>query len=285
MGHLYNYREGWQSENLANYILSKFSFVAQPTNVSNDIGTDFYCTLFKVTKIKSTNYLDTITTVCVQIKSNLSDIDLTNKIQYLSDLMIPFFVGVVDKDGNKLTIYSGEIIPIYFSHKNHDCKKLTVKLSNTRPDDKDLVVKNGDETTLIFPKVKDFTIDDDYLKNPDLIKELIDLSIIIQENISSKTLKEYSFQTYSKDTIIHGNNDSLQVFRLNFLRRLSEYLYNLYIIKDLIDKGAKPAEDRYSRERELFLKFYDDLNNLYKADFTAGNDFPEFLKQIRDKLK
>lgn len=55
MGHLYNYREGWQSENLANYILSKFSFVAQPTNVSNDIGTDFYCTLFKVTKIKSTN--------------------------------------------------------------------------------------------------------------------------------------------------------------------------------------------------------------------------------------
>ena len=85
MAQLYRFRKGWENENLAQYLLSRFSFIARPVSVSDDVGTDFYCTLFQKTKdgarsrqthclchaeIKSHN----------DIASKKSRIDITNKV-------------------------------------------------------------------------------------------------------------------------------------------------------------------------------------------------------------
>ena len=40
------FKRGWDREKLAEYILSRFSFVAKPSTVSDDLGTDLFCTLF-----------------------------------------------------------------------------------------------------------------------------------------------------------------------------------------------------------------------------------------------
>jgi hypothetical protein len=41
MSHLYSIRSGWEAERLAHYLLSRFSFVAQPTTIADDVGSDF----------------------------------------------------------------------------------------------------------------------------------------------------------------------------------------------------------------------------------------------------
>ena len=47
MGHLKNTRIGWENERLAEFLLSRISFIANPAKTSDDVGTDFICTLFR----------------------------------------------------------------------------------------------------------------------------------------------------------------------------------------------------------------------------------------------
>jgi hypothetical protein len=41
MPHFYTVRSGWEGERLAEYLLSRFSFVAQPITTADDVGSDF----------------------------------------------------------------------------------------------------------------------------------------------------------------------------------------------------------------------------------------------------
>jgi len=118
MPHLYKFRKGWQSEHLAKYILSKFSFIAEPSTISDDLGSDFFCTLFKV---ENKDFLLPQNSFAVQIKSGgeiksqKSKFEINNKRDYIRRLEIPFFIGVINKEKLKLIIYSGEYISNYFS--------------------------------------------------------------------------------------------------------------------------------------------------------------------------
>lgn len=42
MGPLRQTRLGWENEQLAHYLLSRFSFVAHPSTVGDDLGSDFF---------------------------------------------------------------------------------------------------------------------------------------------------------------------------------------------------------------------------------------------------
>jgi hypothetical protein len=55
--------------------------------------------------------------VCYPDKSSGTAIDATKQIGYLMRLELPFFVGILDQERSMLTIYSGEYLPILFSHK------------------------------------------------------------------------------------------------------------------------------------------------------------------------
>jgi hypothetical protein len=40
-------RRGWENEHLAAVLLSGVSFIAHPLTIGDDIGSDFFCTLFE----------------------------------------------------------------------------------------------------------------------------------------------------------------------------------------------------------------------------------------------
>ena len=42
MPHLLSPRKGWENENLAAYLLSRFSFIVQPSSIADDVGSDFF---------------------------------------------------------------------------------------------------------------------------------------------------------------------------------------------------------------------------------------------------
>ena len=113
MSFLRNPHKGWENEHLALFLLSRISFVSNPVTVADDVGSDFFCTLFEVGE------RDTLfprSSFAIQVKSSKDRIDPTGKIKYFEKLELPFFVGVIDQKHLRLSIYSGEYLPIFFSH-------------------------------------------------------------------------------------------------------------------------------------------------------------------------
>ena len=105
MSHLKKFRKGWENEHIAKYLLSKFSFISSPTTIGDDLGVDFFYTIFDINdgKLKPTR-----NEFAVQIKSRKTPIKITKKIGYIYDLKIPYFVGVVNQKNRKLTLYSND---------------------------------------------------------------------------------------------------------------------------------------------------------------------------------
>lgn len=235
MPHLYTFRKGWTDENLARYILSKFSFVANPSTVSDDIGSDFFCTLFQIQRKGRHDYLIPKNSFAIQIKANAKRLDLSKKVQYLSDLELPFLIGVVNRKRLQVTIYSGEYVPIFLSQigpgrlkklKGELCDKVEISKYFTQPQIGSYVLK--------FPKITEFRADFEYKELNPGVELLSQVCSLIHKNISSRRSGEFLF-----DLIDHGppittkaikilaGPDSFQVFRNNFLKRLSEVFYNL----------------------------------------------------------
>ena len=92
MPHLLGPRKGWENERLASYLLSRFSFVAQPSSVADDLGSDFFCTLFEIVNATSgREVLRPLNSLAIQVKSSAGEISMDNKIDYLMRLELPFF--------------------------------------------------------------------------------------------------------------------------------------------------------------------------------------------------
>ena len=79
---------------MARFILSRISFVAHPATVADDVGSDFYCTLFETVEDAGEKYLIPRNAFAVQIKSNPDGFPVSNKASYFSELEVPFFIGV-----------------------------------------------------------------------------------------------------------------------------------------------------------------------------------------------
>jgi hypothetical protein len=69
MSHLYMVRTGWEGERLAEYLLSRFSFVGQPTTIADDVGSDFFCTIFDLTDTQPPTVEPRIS-FAIQVKTN-----------------------------------------------------------------------------------------------------------------------------------------------------------------------------------------------------------------------
>jgi hypothetical protein len=118
MAPLYRTHLGWENEQLAHYLLSRFSFVAHPATVGDDIGSDFYCTIFEILE-SDIPKIEPRISFAIQVKSNATTINVSNKIAYLDQLEVPFFIGVVDQDTAALRIYSAECLPMMFANFGH----------------------------------------------------------------------------------------------------------------------------------------------------------------------
>lgn len=181
--------KGWTNEHIAKSVLSKFCFIAGPTCTGDDVGTDLFCTYFRIYD----NELLPLNSFAIQIKSNYKDINITKNLQYYNNLEIPFFVGVVDTSNcAKLRIYSGESICHFFtlfgnpmsrnsSHYNKQ-NKVTVKLINEKNREKLYEKKEAKhEFILNFPLIVEIDITYDYEKNPQEVQELFNLCRLIQK--------------------------------------------------------------------------------------------------------
>ena len=251
------FRKGWKGEHLAKFILSKFSFVAEPSTISDDLGSDFFCTLFKIADKDS---LIPQNSFAIQIKSsNDKKFEITNKLSYLEKLEIPFFIGIVDLKELKLTIYAGEYITDYFSLGPRK-EKTFIHLVDER--DEPLSMFEEDNLYIKFPKVIEIKADYDYTLDPQRIEKLHLISRLIQENISSKTSNEYVFKRFNSNYVyLYAGNTSVKHFRDNFLKRLAEVFHNLewvyknnYYPNDKINKEFKVYENLYINLQSLLQK-------------------------------
>lgn len=279
MGHLYRFRKGWQKEHLAKYILSKFSFVAEPSTISDDLGSDFFCTLFKI--IKKDELLPQ-NSFAVQIKSaksivkNKSRIEITKKMEYLSNLEIPFFVGVVD-DNLKLTIYSGECISNFFTHMGNPSNnhKIFIELVEERGSYPMYDLKYN-RYSLKFPKLVQIDAAFDYTKNPKKIDILFEVCRFIQTNISLRKNNEHIYERFNDSWVdIFAGNGSLKPARINFLKRLAEIFYNL----EWMYKNVRPEfKQAIIAEFDLYAILYNSLKTTY-------SQLPHYLTSCYDRTE
>jgi hypothetical protein len=234
MSHLLKFRKGWQSEHIGKFILAKFSFIAEPSTVADDLGTDFFCTLFK---IQDGDYLIPQNSFALQVKSDKKKINITNKISYVRGLEIPFFVGVANKKKLTLSIYSGESIPHFFSTytglvTEHNYKAIIRLL------EKEDITNRGhnfisydsakQECYLDFPKIVELNADYDYKTNPEKLDELFDVCKLIQFNLSSKMTHSYFYYLHGRKGVnIYAGKDSADTYKTNYFDRLAEVFHNL----------------------------------------------------------
>jgi len=225
----YYFRLGWDREKLAEYILSKFSFVAKPSTVSDDLGSDFFCTLFRLKSKDSRDYPLPLCSFAIQIKSNDDPFDFSSNIDYIQNLEIPFFWGVLNEETKSLSIYSGENLPIFIHHVG-PVQGLIIK-----PIERSLITSPYDPMegrklnyTVMFPLILTIKVDSTREDLGNCVDNLQQMCSFIHGNLSTAKNKEYIFTHYGEQelTILAGPGSVMQ-YRNNFMKRLAENFYNL----------------------------------------------------------
>lgn len=270
MSHLLTMRKGWQSEHLAKFLLSQMAFIANPSLVADDIGSDFICTLFQIQEKKTKDYLIPKNSFAIQIKSNSRKVNLTKKIAYLSELEVPYFIGTIDKSNLTLTIYSGEYFTQFISLITPNKLHALFKENRSLDYFEDLGRR---AYNLFFPKV--FSISPNLSKEEIKSKNEIFSSICtqIQENISSRRNKEYIFKHIDSKLIsIITGRDSANIFRYNFFLRLAEYFKNLDWIFE-------------NRSSEFNQMEFDILEDLFLQIKKINKDIPAYVEGTYKILK
>ena len=280
MGQPYNLRKGWQSENLARYLLSKIAFVSQPVTISDDAGTDFFCTLFEIASYKKRQVLLPRSTFAIQVKSKSkgSKFEITEKESYIRGLEVPFFWGVVDKNAKKIKIYSGEYFELFFAHIGGVPKgnKLFVELMDIRNENERYYAQNN-KWYIKFPKVGELDIDFDYSKSKESVQSLFKTCELMLKNISARVRGIHMFELYNGSRPIITGPYSCRMFRKNVYETLTEAFYNL----DYLKKGG----GRTDKEFEIYAAFFNELDKLrHDIPDELYSSYKKTLRTFKNKL-
>ncbi len=271
-------RKGWENERLAAYLLSRFSFVAQPTSIADDLGSDFFCTIFEIHDVSGRDALIPRSSFAIQVKSSVSDVSADNKIDYLKSLELPFFIGVVSQSPPAMDIYSAELLPLLFSDKgNPDRLSLTlVAAADFDPNDYCEVV-GLKEFRLRCPLVVALSVDDDRPMLAPKVEALVRICTRAHGNIATRVSEEhiYDLDGTGRYQILAGSGSVLH-FRSNFLKRLGEVFWNLYWIL-----GAQPDAFRIAEFR-VYESLYHELENLNSGPLPSYVSVP--YNALKDKL-
>ena len=145
----------------------------------------------------------------------------------MNSLEVPFFVGVVDQSNFRLSIYSGEYLPILLAQ--FPVKSLRLSLEDGPVVYPEYCSSDDlDGYTLKMPFVTDLDSQDtgqSLLEKGELLRQL---TLRMQENISSRATHEYVFKLDQVGAaIVLAGPGSVETFRINFQLRLAEVFYNL----------------------------------------------------------
>ncbi|MFZ3135923.1 MAG: hypothetical protein WA126_00865 [Thermodesulfovibrionales bacterium] len=228
--HLASFRKGWQSENLARYILSNFAFISQPSTIADDLGSDFFCTIFDSIPNGNNDALIPKESFAIQIKSNRRSFSITGKTEYLKSLGIPFFIGVCNKRKQELELYSGEyIIPFFVDEPS--AEQIKIKLCEMADCKEIRYAKQDKEFILKFPKLFTISSNHDSPEFKGTIKNLSKACRTISLNITRRNNKEYIFfESFSNKFLLVSNKQDIKE---SIDTRLSKIYFELaYILEN-----------------------------------------------------
>ncbi len=238
--HLATFRAGWQSENLARYILSTFAFIAQPSTIADDIGSDFFCTIFEAVSYNNNEYLSPKESFAIQIKSNSRSFSISNKKEYLKNLGIPYFVGVVNRDKRELDVFSGAyLIPFFVDNPNAQIIKIKL---NINCDDE--IYNHSDtsgEFTINFPKILTIGPDQGSSDLSSNVKKLSRICQMISRNIARRNNNEFIFIDSKGKSLLVNNKILIQKSLSSRLANIFSELSNI-LAKNLIAENIKEYE-------------------------------------------
>lgn len=270
-GHLLSFRQGWQSENLALYFLYQFAFVARPWNIADDLGADYYCTLFETVEGR---FLHPRSAFAVQVKSDDGEIDISNKADYVANLQMPFFVAHVDKKSQSMDIYSGENVQLFFAlfgnplhtgntaHYKGEQSRLLIRPTKDPVGHQAYYKLEEKDHVLLFPYVGSVSMANEAAEIKTLSQAMAIRSVHIQNNIAAMRSGSYVFSHFeSKNKSTVAGPTSVKSFRENFQFRLAEVFHNLlWLYTERRDEFDIEEFRRY--ERALFSIIDSEINTL-----------------------
>ncbi|MGH9496914.1 MAG: hypothetical protein ACRD3B_18095, partial [Candidatus Sulfotelmatobacter sp.] len=188
--------------------------------VADDVGTDLFCTLFEIGGGEL--YPRSSFAIQLKSKSQRSQVIVTNKIEYFEKLELPFFAGIVDQSKLRLSIYSGEYVPILFSHYGRP-KKLTLLLEDGDVTFTNYCEHKGNEGYFLrMPHVVDLDVGENRESSGNKGRQLLQLCSRMHQNISAKVICEYVFRLGDGRPVIFAGPGSAATFRDNFYSSLAE---------------------------------------------------------------
>lgn len=282
MSHQGSFREGWRAESLAYYIISKFAFLDKPSTIGDDIGIDFYCTLFKKEKIKNNiNLRPTKFHFAIQVKSNKEQFELKpDQISNLYYIHHPYFVGVINNDSQTLTIYANDAFDYHISMKWFKTPLILRLNSKPLPMGK-RCIREKHRTILLLNKLMTFSLND----SEDIEKNLNDWKSkiqIMQYNISSRFNGKFVFidpdNPNSLPTIVTGK-DSFNSIQIDLSSYLQIYKENIKWFKKALQKNKnKDLNDDINK----MLKFSEKIINEYIKEVPKYYAEKQRIKKVRD---
>jgi hypothetical protein len=227
MSLLYTVRTGWEAERLAHYLLSRFSFVAQPTTIADDVGSDFYCTIFDIPN-STPPMVEPRTSFAIQVKSNGNMVEAHNKIQFLFNLEIPFFLGVVDLSASALKVYSAERFPLMTAVFGIPNRLWLQPVDEDDPQHPWSGTDADSGVTLNCYHVCTFTASEGRTEIRPKVERLLKLCRRAVNNIGTRRVEEHIYQVddEGKSFQIVAGCGSVNYFRDNIYKRLAEAFYN-----------------------------------------------------------
>jgi hypothetical protein len=272
--HLSKFRKGWENERLASYLLSRFSFVAQPTSSADDLGSDFFCTIFETHEVSGGDALLPRISFAIQVKSSASEIEADNKIEYLMGLELPFFVGVVTQSPPEMKIYSAELLPLLFSEVGAPTHLALLPVTEFDPNNYYEGVGTQD-VRLRCPLVTTLGVNDDRSTLASKVSRMLGICVRAQSNIATRVNEEHIYNVDGSGLykIVAGAGSALH-FTINFLKRLGEVFYNLYFIV-----GVAPPDEMLIAEFRAFESLYLELQKINPGPI------PEFVSVPYDAVK
>jgi len=258
--HLLTFRKGWENEKLAAYLLSRFSFVAQPTSTADDLGSDFFCTIFEIHDVSGKEALMPRISFAIQVKSSASDVSANNKIDYLMGLEPPFFIGVASQSPPEMKIYSAELLSLLFAEVGRPKTLSLVPVSELDPNNYYEGVGTKD-IRLLCPLVATFGVHDDRPMLTPKVQTMLRICVRTHGNIATRVNEEHIYDVDGKGLykIVAGPGSAMH-FRLNFLKRLGEVFYNLSFIL-----GEAAPDDALNAEIKAYESLYHELEKICTA--------------------
>jgi hypothetical protein len=259
--------KGWENEHLATFLLSRVAFVASPVTVSDDIGTDLFCTLFDRVEHDGQPELHPRRSIAVQVKSSKKPVDIVKNLGYIARLEVPYYLGVVDQAALTIELYSARFLPALLSlkgqHSRLDLVPVEQFVRNYRPVDPEKGF------SLLCHKVAALSASDDRATTDRAAAALKEDSAAALQAIASRLNKEYVFEIADGEVEFFAGRDSAVSFRHAFFKRLAEAYANLGWLLD----NRTPASDA---EMDAFLSVATVLDK--------ACPIPSFVTSMRDSL-